>query len=219
MKNAKIIAAAVALAFAIWHSAGVSAQRGPQAPVLPPPIPAGPAVKAGASGLFVLLGGTLLKYDPVTLTPAGSLELAPKAGLPDPPIGIPPNVPPPPIHAQMLISLGSPELVLVVINDRFFSVDAATMQIVAKTDLPKPEVGPPASETAKKVQKPRNPGSGPKDGAQIVKPLMPPIFHLELSGSTLYVIRGPNIIAININNGDITGQAELPKPPAPPGRN
>ena len=142
MKCTKIIAATVAAVCACWFAAGVFAQRGPRGPIGPggpPPMPAGPIVKAGTTGLFVLMGGTLLKYDAATLVQAGSLELLTKTDLPAPPGGAPADAPLPLIHGQMIVSSANTELILIVIADKFFSVDAATLQVVAKSTLPKPE--------------------------------------------------------------------------------
>jgi hypothetical protein len=42
----------------------------------------------------------------------------------------------------------------------------------------------------------------------------PPRPALELSGQTLYLLRGPSVVAIDITDGSVVGQATLPPPPA-----
>jgi hypothetical protein len=76
--------------------------------------------------------------------------------------------------------------VLVVIGDLFVRVDAASLEVKAKGTLPTVEMGRP----------------GPAA--------------LELHGTTLYVVRCGQILAINIEDGKVIAQGTLPAPPAPP---
>ncbi len=214
MKNRTALVIAIVVVFAvaaIWMNGAVLAQRGggaqgrpggpagPGAPggMQPPPAPCIGMLRAGATGVYVLAGPTLIKYN-AALEEQGKLTLVEAPATTD-------AAPRPPLHGALLIAPATqtvPEKVLVVIGDRFFAVDGATFQVTATGNLP--AIEPPADETAaadaRKPQRPMGPPPGP--GA------------LEYHDGTLYVQRGPAIIAITIADGSILGQATLPKPAA-----
>jgi len=193
-----------------WYGGAVLAQRGAVGPGQPGPMPPmqGPPImmKAGSAGVFVLTGNVLTKYDSA-LAQNGSIKLeVPKQQSDDVqrPMG------PPPTH--MLLSSGANEKVIVLIGDQFFSVDAASFKIAAKAKLPAVKLPTPPDNA------PVPPQDGPAPG---MPPMMgPPMGQampvgLELRGDVLYMLRGPQIIGININDGKIVGPAELPKPQPP----
>jgi hypothetical protein len=213
-----------------------------------------PAVMAsGATSLYVMAGGTLLKYDAVTLKELGKVELvAPPAadpaagaagggrpgaagGRPGGAAGGPgaaaggPGAPggpggrggmnrQRPMAGAMLITPGANEQVLVVIGDQFFRLEAATLTVKAKATLPAPELpnanppmDPGAPDAAGPPEGPGGPGGpGGMGGGRPAE--------LSLKGVTLYVLRGPQIVAVNTVDGKVTGTAMLPMPvpPAPP---
>lgn len=204
MRSARFLLIVVAItALCAWQAVDVTAQRGPAGPGGPPggpgimaPMPPPPMMKAGGNGVFVLLGGTLTKLDPVTLNQEGSLQLIEKPA--DRGGSTQNNWPPlPPPHGTLLIAPGSHEMVLVVIGDRFFRIDAAQFTVVANSTLPKPE--PPKSQNA------------PDQNRQPA----PPPQTVELHGSILYVVSGPQIVAVNITDGSVVGETTLPKPEDP----
>jgi len=202
------LAVAVALV-AVWFGGAVMAQReGPK----PPPTPQiqGPPImmKAGSAGLFVLTGNVLTKYD-AALSMKGSIKLDVEAG---DTANVRQPAPPPPTH--MLLSPGPNQKVLVLIGDRFFSVNAESFEIAARTQLPPP----PRPEPPDGVNPPpENGGDKPEIGPKPpVPPIGPPMpVGLELQGNVLYMLRGPEIIGVNINDGSIVGPAPLPKLPTP----
>lgn len=189
---------------AVWFTGAVMAQReGPKPPLAPqiqgPPI----MMKAGSTGVFVLTGNVLTKYD-AALAMKGSIKLDAEGGdMAD----IRQPAPPPPTH--MLLSPGPNQKVLVLIGDRFFSVNADSFTIAARAKLPLPPKPEATSSDNPPAENGDKPGVGPK-------PPVPPMpVELELQGNVLYMLRGPQIIGVNINDGSIVGPAPLPKPPAP----
>ena len=202
----------------------VSAQRGPG-----PGGPGGPGMmppphammKVSADGVFVLAGPTLVKYNASTLKQEGTLQLLEKRNEPGVQGEGPQMPPPPPGPAQMLIAPDA--LVLIVAGDQFFRLDAATMQVKAKGALPRP-TGPGDGNMPPMPGPgmPPPPGQGPgMEGGPGMPPFPrgpmgppPALPTMELLGKTLYVQRGPQIVAINVNDGKVIAQAELPKPPA-----
>ena len=172
----------------------------PGGPGGPPP----PILRAGSDGVFSLLGGLLVKFDAATLQQTGTLQLLEKPAPPDGSQGDRPPMGPPPRGELLLASLaGGHEKVLALFGDQLFIVDAATLKLTAKVILPK---------------LPAPPGQGSGDAAQGPPPprFAPPMpMALELHGQMLYVLRGPQIVAVNIVSGTVVAQGMLP-PPKPP---
>lgn len=215
IKTATVIGWIVVVALVIVSVGAVVAQRGPRAMdnpggpggpggMMPPPV----IVKAGTTGVFVLMGATLTKYTP-ELKEAGTLKLIDSA------TSTTSGQPKPPAAGVMLIAPGVKEKVLVIIGEKFFSVDAATLTIAAKAALPKIEQpAPPDSGTALDDQPaPGGPGGPGMPGCPMMKPMGPPPF--ELQGKILYAMRLPQIFGINIEDGSIVGPVTLPKPDLP----
>ncbi len=198
-----------AVLVAVWIGGTVMAQRERPEPAPRPPIQGPPIMmKAGSAGVFVLTGNVLTKYD-AGLAQKGSVKLEVE------PIetenGPRPMLPPP---THMLLSPGTNEKVLVVIGDRFFSVNAESLAIVAKVKLPMPPA--PQPPTGDNPTPPDNGGDQPRMGPRDpMRPGPPMPVGLELQGNVLYMIRGPQILGVNINDGKIVGPVALPKLPAP----
>lgn len=200
-RTALVIAVLVVVALAVmWTSGAVLAQRGGRAPggpggpggpqgMQPPMGPQIGMLKAGANGVFVLAGPTLIKYN-AALEQQGTVQLV------EPPTDTS-QAPGPPLHGAMLIvTANGGEKALVLIGDKFFAVDTATLEISAQGTLPgleAPEVGG--------AQRPMGPPPGPGG--------------LEYRDGKLYVQRGPTIVALSVADGSVVGQATLPKPEAP----
>jgi hypothetical protein len=171
----------------------------------PPP----PMFKATTDGVFVMVGGNLVKYDTATLKQAGQLKLIEQ---PKPPTGDEGFQPPPMMGpTAMLVAPGANgTLILAVVGDRFFSVKAASLELAGKCILPE----------LKRPEPPQDPGQGDPN-QQMMRmqhfggPGAPPC-SLELVGRTLYVMRGGQILAVKIDDGTVAAQTTLPKPPAPP---
>ena len=211
MKNRKTLGIAflvVAVLAAIWTSGVVLAQRGPGGPgpqagpggpggMMPPPVMQIGMVKAGDSGVFILAGPTLVKYS-ADLTHQDTVQLV------EPPADTD-VAPKPPLHGAMLLVPAdgdAAEKVLVVIGDKFFAVDADTLAIAATGTLPAIDLPAGAKTTTGNTQKQKPLGPPPGPGG------------LEYNDGTLYIQRGPAVIALNAEDGSVIGQATLPKPDA-----
>ena len=167
---------------------------------MPPPL----LTKAGAEGVFVVVCGTLTKYEAGTLKQAGTLQLA------EPPtdqgnMGDQQRPPmPPPALGMVLAANGGAEKVIVLLGDQLFIVDAASLKLDVNVTLPK-------------LPAPPDPGASDQGNAGQMRPPMPPGPHqpsmIEVNGHIAYVQRGPQIVAVSITDGSIRGQAKLPKPP------
>jgi len=209
---------------AVWIGTAVMAQRGPGGPGGPPGAPGGPGgpgmqppmgpgpiMKAGAQGVFVLWGPTLTKYD-AALKEKGSLQLiGPPTDNPPAEGDQKPPMPPMPPNGILLIApagSGASEKVIALFGDQLVSVDAASLKIAAKAKLPAPEMPKPPDGTA--MGNPQGPGM-----------MMPQFFGppppIELQGRVLYILRGPQIVGVNVEDGKIVGPAALPKPQPPAG--
>lgn len=160
-------------------------------------------VKVGAQGIFVLTGGTLTKYD-TKLKEQGTLkfvEPAAPVSTDSSDTGAPPRRQMPRSGVVLIAPNSDPakEKVLVVYGTDFISIDAATFKVAAKGKLPDPE--PPAGAPAG--------GMGNRGGFGGTPTL-------ELSGTTLFVVRGSQIVGINIEDGSVVGKATLPQQAPPP---
>ncbi len=173
---------------------GPMGQGGPGGPPHPMVM-----IETGTSGVFVLAGCTLVKYD-AALKEVGTLNLGEQSTSAT-------DKPPMPKPGEVLFSAGSGsagDKILIVMGDEFYCIDATTLKVTVKATLP--VVEPPKQENAdtQTMQTGKGPG-GPPPAKAILK----------LNGQTLYIVRGPQIVAINIADGTVTGQNTLPKPPAP----
>jgi len=172
-----------------------------------------PAVKVGTQGIFVLTGGTLTKYD-TKLKEQGNIkfvEPAAPVSTDSADTGAPPRRQMPRSGVVLIAPNADPakEKVLVVYGTDFFSIDAATFKVAAKCKIPDPEPPAGAADTS------GAPGGG-MGGRTMGGFFGAPT--LELSGNTLYVIRGAQMVAINIDDASIVGKATLPQQ-APPAAN
>lgn len=175
-----------------------------------------PVVKVGAQGIFVLTAGTLTKFD-TKLKEQGTLkfvEPAPPPSADSSDTSTQPRRQMMPRGGVVMIAPNSDaakEKVLVVYGTDFFSIDAASFKVAAKCKLPDPE--PPAGAPAAGA-----PGGG-MGGRMMGGFFGTPT--LELNGNTVYVIRGSQMVAINIDDATVVGKATLPQQapmaPANPG--
>jgi len=170
-----------------------------------------PVIKVGTQGIFVLTGGTLTKYD-TKLKEQGTLkfvEPAPPATDSTDTSGQPRRQMP---RSGVVLLAPNPdptkEKVLVVYGTDFFAIDAATFKVAAKCKLPDPE--PPAGTAPADTTAP----GGGMGGRMMGGFFGPPT--LELSGNTLYVVRGTQMLAVNIDDASILGKATLPQQAPPP---
>ncbi|MCX6375481.1 MAG: hypothetical protein NTU88_05520 [Armatimonadetes bacterium] len=158
---------------------------GPGGPGGPPPMGPPIVMKVGAENAYVLMGCTLIKYN-ASLEQQGTLALGDPPAARSDNAGAPPPPPPPATAIIASSANGVPESVLDLLGDQIIRVDGASLKEAAKGTLPALDLPhPPAPQC------------------------------LELRGGTLYVLRGPQIIAVNIKDGQIIGSATLPKPPSP----
>ena len=144
-------------------------------------------MKAGTQGLFLLQGSTLRKYS-TTLQAQGTLDLSDTTAAAG---GHP--------HPGTFLLAGDD--VVVVTDSTFYRVDGKTMKVAVKKALPE---ATQSTQTAngQQQQQPQRP--------------MPPA-DLELNNHTLYLMRGPSLVALSIDDGSVLGKATLPKPAnAPP---
>jgi hypothetical protein len=158
---------------------------GPGGPGGPPPMGPPIVMKVGAENAYVLMGCTLIKYN-ASLEQQGTLALGNPPAAQSGNAGAPPPPPPAPAVTMASTANGVPESVLVVLGDQFIRVDGASLKEAARGTLPALDLPHPP---------------GPQC--------------LELRSSTLYVLRGPQIVAVNIKDGQIIGSATLPMPPRP----
>lgn len=160
-------------------------------------------------GLFVLRGGILAKLDAKTLKEVAVVELfgaAPVRPTTQPARNAPPTPEWTKYYAEMAKRNAAPALLaaeknlLIVIGDQFFRIDAETGKVAAKASLtPAPVV--PAD--------PNQPQPQPQPATNAA-PL------LEMNGTTLIVLNGMNVTAVNIEDGKILATGKLPEKMAPP---
>lgn len=204
---AAVAALIAAIAAGVVH-AQMDRGPGPGPGIAPPPMIQGPPradMKAGVEGVYILRGPTILKYNTGLQEPSTLVLIEPgkprsdgEAGGPPPPIG--------PIEMLITPAGSGAEKVLVVAGDQFFSIDGATLKIVARATLPAVEL----PERAGEGPVPGGPGPGPGFGP---RPMGPPPATIDLQGDTLYVMRANQIAAIRITDGKIVAQTNLPGPP------
>ncbi|MHB0911864.1 MAG: hypothetical protein ACYC2Y_00275 [Armatimonadota bacterium] len=209
-----------ALVLAALFTTSALAQRGPGGPGGPGGMgpggmrPMGPppprVLLAGTEGIYLLQGGTLLKLDPKSLDKKGSVDISGGEGTRPGPVEV------------LLANKGASEQVLVVAGNRFLRIDGRSLTVQARgtlSEVQRPEGAPgeagalPGGPGAMGPggMGPGGPGMGP--GGPGMEPMGPPPV-LELSGRTLYVLRGPEIAAVNIDTGDVGAEATLPRPDA-----
>ena len=197
-----VLAAATISSGVIAQGPGGPGRPGDGGMMMPPPPPA-ILMKAGTNGLFVLAGPSLIKYDATTLKQQAVLELAkPKDGQSSTDSQDRPPMPPM-LSANMMLTSGADNttLVLIVIGNKFYSIDAATLSIKAQATLPKLQMPELGGDNARP--------DGPGMPCMMARPEM------ELLGNTLYVQQAHQIVAIGITDGHIIAQTTLPKPPQP----
>jgi hypothetical protein len=169
-------------------------------------------LKAGDEGVFTLLGPALVKYSVDLASQETLVLLQPPAAREDDEA----RPMPPSMGGVIVISPatgGRGEIVVVLLGDQFFSIEAATLNVIANTTLPKLEPPSEGAGTQRTARSRGGNGDNQPGNGQVGPPPLPPM--LELHGRTLYVQRGPQIMAINILDGTMIGQNTLPKPPEP----
>lgn len=195
--NKITLTAAVGLIVAGIAGIAYGQMRGPGGPggMMPPsPPPAATQVAYGAHALFVLSGPTLVKLDGATLKTLGTLTLGEKPAAPTE--GQRLQGPPP--GGGVLLTTDT--TVLAVVGKTFYRINAADMTIALKKALPEP-------------QAPNAPAMNDQQQGPPPRPAGPPAFTLQ--GGTLYLVRGPQALAINIATGEaVTGSVPVPQPPA-----
>jgi len=139
-------------------------------------------MKAGTQGLFFLQGTTLLKFSS-TLQAQGKLDLSDASAKGRPQPGA-------------LLLAGDD--VLVVTGSTFYRVDGKTLTVSVKKALPDVAKTTQTTQAANGQHQPPQP------------PMAPP--ELELNNRTLYLLRGPSLVALSIDDGSVLGQATLQKP-------
>ena len=95
-----------------------------------------PVIKATDSGLFVLVGQTLTKYDAVTLKQIGTLQLGEKR--PDQTKRAGGSRMQSPASAEMIVAstTKNSQSLLLVIGDKFFNIDTVKFEVSSKCTLP-----------------------------------------------------------------------------------
>lgn len=198
MKKTVLLGVCIFAVLAVIAVSGtVLAQRGPggpgqMGPGMPPPNHTN--MQAGTAGVFILAGPSLVKYNAATLKQEGTLQLLEKkdsTSTDQPPM--------PPAPADMLLVSGS-NIVVVIAGDNFFIVDATALTVTAKGTLPKLQA-PDQATGSDTTSVPCPPPAGRAT--------------IQVSGSTLYVLRADQLVAVNIKDGSIAAQTTLPKPPKP----
>jgi hypothetical protein len=187
----------------------------------PPPPPL--TVRYVGDSLLVLRGNTLVKLDEHTLEESGSVMLGEeRADMQDGQRILPRPLGGPPL--LIADGAGRSAAVLVILGDTFYRVQPRTMTVVATTALPALPL-PPMRREDRGEQRGVPPadmepaalpgmgahGNGP--GGHGMGPGMPPTTY-ELQGNTLYLVRGPQLMAIDVNSGKILAEQSLaPTPP------
>lgn len=149
-------------------------------------------------GVFVLQGGTLLKYDPATLKQTGQIVLVEAPANEGADQTDMPPLPPP--AGSLRAHEGA---ILAVLGDQFVVVNAASFKVTAKATIPAParQDAPPEDVNA--------------DAGFRRPPMAPQCMLLKAVGGTAYLQRGPELLAISITDGGVTASGELPLPPKP----
>lgn len=201
-----------------------------------PPI----TMKFGAGSLFVLQGLTLAKYDADTVKPAGVVNLVDNIAQPTAPAngaGMRPMRPPLP-GLLLIVGEDADANVLIVSGDNFFRLQASDLKVLVKATLPaQPQPQAPADgQGGLGMPPPGNPPDavgpdgapgGPAGGPGMMGgpgggpgmmggPGMPQAAQPvpELHGNTLYLVRGTQLLALDITTGKVTGKATTPITPA-----
>ncbi len=182
--------------------------------MLPPPPP---LLEVVGENLFVLRGQTLTKYKADTLTQQGAVKLAASAtgqALTGPDGRHP-------MAGSLLLTTGSGKTaaVLVISGNTFYRLRASDLAIAAKATLPAPPAPPhgaggPVDQQGRTGGRSemggmqgRSGGSGGDGGfGRPGGPGRPGQASAKLAGHTLYLQRGPQLLAIDATTGTVTGQ-------------
>lgn len=210
----------------------------------PPPMPGMVVLHAGNTGLFLLEGNQLTKFDAGTLKIVKTLSLGDAPAAPPaannavnaqgagPNAGGPPPMSNGPSGSTFLLAAnGAGETILAIVGNNFYLVDAQAFTIVKTTALPKPQIGPrpggaggdqpvglpPAANANGNARQGQGgmPGMGPGGGMPGMGPGGMPGqrgagIQLELSGNTLYVVRGNQLLALSTRTGELLAQGTTP---------
>ncbi len=222
-------------AFAQWGvgAPGAGAPQGQgQGPLMQGPPPA--TMQVGTAGVFVLEGPLLGKYD-AALKPLNTLDLRPAqatkgtAAATTKDATKPPQGPPPP-GALLLGQVGSTEVLLAVSGHTFYRIDPVAFTITVQGELPAParpaappqaaatgaaaQNAPTAAVPAPNTDMPDAGATPPSADGQPGGPGMPPPHAqaptLVLRGHVLYVLRGGQVLAVNIDDATLIATAVTP---------
>ena len=206
---------------------------------MPPKRPQLPVMHAGVSGLFVLEGTTLTKYDAATLKQLGNLQLveniAAKADATAGNNAGRPKMGQTSDGAFLVVKIDNTENLLVIAGDQFTRITAQDFKVAVKQALPVAQMAPPpggpegpdgpgapaanAGKTGGKIEKafaagpdgnnePQGgPGGAPNGAQQGMRPPPPAQAPtLELFNNILYVLRGNQLLAIDVTTGTVLAQ-------------
>lgn len=165
-----------------------------------------PAMECTSNGVFILQGGTLVKLDPKTLDKKGEIELFQKQGGMGDNRDFSPEIMPMRQQgpAEMLLSGSN---LLLVTGEKFIKIETASFKIKIETNLPpmfRPDMG-----------KGRMDGQEPMRDDQMgmmqpePMPMMSPMPELKILGGILYILRGEQVIAVNIDTGKVMADNNL----------
>jgi hypothetical protein len=184
----------------------------------PLPLPtAATLMHAGNSGLFILAGMQLTKYEAATLQEIASISLNSALAVPPDPWNLPArlNFParPQAPAAFLIADVGHRETILAVVGDTFYLIDARKMTITTQHALPPVAVSPrqhgsgpgprggnPPNRNANGNNRPRR----NQGGASTAE--LPAQVSLELHEHTLYVLRANQLLALNSKSGEVLAQ-------------
>jgi|GEM_PF-7064496 len=200
-------------------------------------LPEGPAsmVKTNSQGVFVMAGPKLVKYSADGLKSKSELKLEVPTVSKDAM-----QAPPLPAMFDTVKSSAGVESVLILTGNQLLVVDPAALKITQKIALPSPPTpakpaiapmgnmpgGPPDGMPGMPMGPggpgqgmpgmgpvgpgmPGMPGMGGPGGPGIHGPGQPPS-GFTVSGDSVYLIRGPQLLEVNYVTGKIAGKIELP---------
>lgn len=188
-------------------------------------------VKTNSQGVFVMVGPKLVKYSADGLQSKSELKLelptVSKSAIQPPPL---------PAMFETVKSSAGVESVLVLNGNQLLVVDPATLKVRQKIALPtpaKPAIAPmgnmgpggppdgmpgmpmgpggPGQGKPGMGPGPGMPGMGGMGGPGMHGPGQPPS-GFTVSGDSVYLIRGPQLLEVNYVTGKVVGKTELPLP-------
>jgi len=184
---------------------------------MPPPRP---VMQCNSNGVFILQGDILMKLDPKTLNKKGEAQILGKqrGKMNDrgPERDMAPMGPQGP--AEMILSGTN---LLLVAGDRFIRIDTASFKKQAECELPsmiRPDNPPREERGGQEPMRDDQMGNRQREPMQDDQmgmmqrepmPMMSPMPELKLVGNTLYILRGQQIIAVNIDSGKVIADSNI----------